>query len=167
MIEMPFNPMEKSTNLLPDGTNRMAGFTDFCIREGFKTVLELGRDVGWGSTYFILKSGVELWSVDNSDENYLKNHAEVLDSIPTYHKILADDTMPIPEIDGKIFDMVFLDTSHEYEHTKYELRRYFPQAAKWFLVDDYHWSTETPALTEFSNAWQQMPFGNDIFGIRK
>ncbi len=167
MIELRPNPLEKTTNLLGDGTNRMAGFTDFCIRENIKTVLELGRDFGLGSTYFILKSGAELWSVDIEDGQYQIWGAPVIGDVPTFHHIVADDTKPIPEIDGKLFDMVFLDTSHAYEHTKYELSRYFPMAVKWFLVDDYHWSTETPALEEYSHSWQRMPFGNDIFGIKK
>lgn len=167
MIDLPSNPQEKTTNLMPDGTNRMAGFTDFCIQNDIRTALELGRDRGWGSTYFILKSGAELWSVDVNDVPYLADGAQILETISTFHRITADNTKPIPEIDGKVFDMVFLDTSHGYEHTKYELQRYFPMAKKWFLVDDYHWSTETLALEEFSRKWQKMDFGNDIYGIRK
>jgi hypothetical protein len=174
MIEMPPNPLEKSTNLMPDGSNRMSGFVDFCTANGFKTVLELGRDTGWGSTYFILKSGVELWSVDIDDYHMCGTDPDphVLDTIPTYHKIIASDTGPIPEIDGKLFDMVFLDTSHGYEHTKYELARYYPMALKWFVVDDYHWGDSTDkgvngACNESGLNFERMTFGNDIYGVKK
>jgi len=173
MIDLLPNPLEKTTNLMPDGTNRMAGFLDFCIREELKTVLEIGRDTGCGSTYYLVKSGAEVWSVDITDYTCPETGiAKILDWVPTYHKIISDDRLPIPEIDGKMFDMIFLDTSHDYEHTKYELARYYPMATKWFLVDDYHWGDDKDkgvngACNESGFGFQRMSFGNDIFGVRK
>jgi hypothetical protein len=175
-IELPPNPYEDSTNLMAargeNGKdvliNRMKFFTSFCIDNDIRTVLELGTDTGFGSTYFILKSGTELWTVDVDPSQYL---ALILDSVKTYHRIIADDTKPIPEIDGKTFDMVFLDTSHEFEHTKFEIQKYYPMALKWFLVDDYHWGDGNDRGVFGACQESGLPFkyidGNDIWGVKK
>ncbi len=184
MIELPQNPGEYTIDTwsvhsykMPDMAasfrhyvdstsgkirNRMSFLTKWCQQNNIKTALELGRESGWGSTYYILKAEVELWSVDISDVNYL---AKQLDSVPTYHKLIADDTQPISDIDDKKFDLVFLDTDHEYPHTKYELKRYLPMATKWFLVDDYYLDTHKKAFEESGLPFEYVG-GNEVYGVR-
>jgi hypothetical protein len=143
---------------------RMSFFREWLKDKDINTILELGRCQGWGSTWFFVESGAEVWSVDISGINGLAfvpeeqlgmpgglsigakigdgtNSFEALELLkfPTFHMFVADDTKPLPEIDDKTFDLVFLDTSHIYAHTVYELKRYYTQARKWFVVDDFHW----------------------------
>jgi hypothetical protein len=163
----PENPFKDNSNSV-----RMSFWRDWLkAHPEIKTILELGRGDGFGSCWYFVESGCEVWSVDLiplaiEDPTYWNTGATQLRAFSNFHEIVADDTQPIPEIDNKMFDLVFLDTSHGYEHTKYELKRYFPMATKWFLVDDYHWSTETPALEEFAQGWKFV-VGNDIYGIKK
>ncbi len=193
MIEnFPVNPLKGQPN-----ANRMSFWREWLKDKDIKTILELGRNDGYGSTWYFVESGAEVWSVDLSGEigtglisapveqlgapgglpvgskvgDMVNCFAAVeLKAFPNFHMIIADDTQPIPEIDGRRFDLIFVDTSHGYGHTKQELKRYFPMADKWFAIDDYHWSTETPAINEFeaeNGHLFKFEFigGNDIYGV--
>jgi hypothetical protein len=141
--------------------------------KNIQTALELGRDTGIDSTWFLLESGAEVWSVDIEEQDRrifsgaTESSYNLLSSLPQYHRLVADDTKPIPEVDGKMFDLILLDTSHQYEHTKYELGRYLPMARKWFLADDCDQDQVRRAVLEMRQDWQLISVENlSVWGVR-
>ena len=92
-----------------------------------KQVLELGT--GWGHSSLALLFGLEesnghLWSVDilESNMNIAKSLVEEVKLSHLWTPILLDDTRIRWEIGN--LDLIYLDTSHQYWHTLYELEYY-------------------------------------------
>ena len=109
------------------------------------TVIELGVRTG-NSTAAFLAAGAEVWSVDTSEPQV---PAEWHDN-PRWHFLCGDDLSPeiLAALPAKA-SIVFLDTSHTYDHTLAELRAYEPRASLLVLLHDTQWvdgrDTGTPA----------------------
>ena len=61
--------------------------------------------------------------------------------------IIADDKF-LPIGSHVKFDLVFIDTSHEKEHTKYEIDLAKQYASKWVIFDDYNFHAVKTAINE-------------------
>lgn len=88
-------------------------------------ILELGVRSGNSTAAFLAgvdKVGGHVWSMDIHPPNV---PGEWFDH-PRWTFIQADDVRP-PALLPALFDIVFVDTSHAYEHTMAELRLYVPR----------------------------------------
>lgn len=86
-------------------------------------IIELGVRDGDSTTAFMAGieiGGGELWSCDTVAPKFLKQYQETCDRW-TFE--LGDDVERAPYAPNKV-DVVFIDTSHAYEHTKAELEVY-------------------------------------------
>ena len=92
-----------------------------------KQVLELGSGCGHSTTALLFgleETNGHLWSVD-SDKANMDICTSLVNEVKLSHlwtPILIDDTKLRCEING--LDLIFLDTSHQYHHTLYELEYY-------------------------------------------
>lgn len=90
-------------------------------------ILELGVRSGNSTSAFLaamMEVGGELWSVDVQPPQHPPNWREVSD----WHIIIGDDTSPVvTHGTPQELDVLFIDTSHAYDHTLEELRTYVPR----------------------------------------
>lgn len=95
-----------------------------------QTIVELGA----GQSTFALcaavnKTAGQFYSIDlyksARDRLWEGNHGMMLDDEPRYHFIQGND-MEIVKSWDKPIDFLFIDTSHQYEHTKQELEAWTP-----------------------------------------
>lgn len=90
-------------------------------------VIELGVRDGVSTSAFLLgaaEAGGQVWSVDITPGKT----SDWWPSLDFWHPIIGSDVDPVvlaqlPEV----ADVVFVDTSHHYEHTLQELRTYLPR----------------------------------------
>lgn len=90
-------------------------------------ILELGvRSANSTSAFLaaLLEVGGELWSVDMQPPQYPQEWR----GVENWHIVIGDDVSPqvahsVPEE----LDVLFIDTSHAYDHTLTELREYVPR----------------------------------------
>ena len=119
------------------------------------TIIELGVRGAVSSWAFLegLPPSGELWSVDIEPA---KAPDKVLND-PRWHFQQADDT------DFKVWyrlppkaDIVFIDTSHEYEHTELELLLALSRNPTWIICHDAKWPGVERAVTEFcpTHGWK-------------
>ena len=102
-----------------------------------RTVVELGCFVGWSSAHLAVglhaaANGGRLWCVD-SDERYLNAARRNLEKLSlgdgvTWVRGLSLEDHVLTALPESI-DLLFIDTSHEYEPTLAELRTYAPRLA--------------------------------------
>ncbi len=96
-------------------------------------VLELGTRRGYSTLAFLAgadESGGHVWSVDVQD--CARNRLGMLPwaGCPRWTFTRGDDMDPaVQERLPAVADVLFIDTSHEYEHTLAELRAYMPRVA--------------------------------------
>jgi len=138
---------------------------DFVVENDIHSILEIGRQEGYGSTRFLATTGAEVWSVDISDDRFLNRS---LLSLPNYHHIVSDSTDPklLERLGDRKFDLIFLDSSHQYKETVYELKTYYPLTLKWFIVDEYTWlTTYHTAIQESGLEFQPIYSTKDCEGI--
>lgn len=89
-------------------------------------VLELGTRTGYSTSAFLAAAeatGGHVWSVDIAQPLVPPEWA--VSGLWTL--TVRDDTEPLPELDGLTFDVLFIDTSHFYDHTLTELRTFAPR----------------------------------------
>lgn len=106
---------------------------DLVVEENAQTVVELGVRSG-NSTAALLaaveKTGGTLWSVDVAVPDWPRDFY-----MATCGKlIIGDDLMVADRLPGEI-DVLFIDTSHYFEHTLAELRLYGPRSKVVLLHD--------------------------------
>ena len=90
-------------------------------------VLELGVRTGVSTSAFLAAAeqvGGHVWSVDIVPHPF---PARWLDS--GYWTFIQGDDMQVSPGPGMLFDVLFIDTSHAYEHTLAELRKFVPLVA--------------------------------------
>ena len=96
-------------------------FVDMVKQSGAKTVIELGTRTGVSTIawlYALEQTGGHLWSVDIDAKPPIGDY-------PHWTFIQGDDCKPEVQIQlPHQADIVFIDTSHHYEHTLRELRGY-------------------------------------------
>lgn len=129
------------------------------VENKYKVVVELGAGQ---STYVFVaavnKTKGRFISVDLDLKAHLRGFAEgegVLEKEPRYRFIRGDDMEIVKKWRRKI-DFLFIDTSHTFEHTKIELKKWEPfikVGGKIVLHDVYHKVGHAvgvrPALGEF------------------
>lgn len=99
------------------------------------TVIELGVRTG-NSTAAFLAAGAEVWSVDTGEPQVPGEWR----GNPRWHFLLGDDLHPsVRAALPARCDVLFIDTSHTYEHTLAELRAYAPRA-RLVLLHDTQWA---------------------------
>jgi predicted O-methyltransferase YrrM len=109
---------------------RMEALKDFCLKENVRTVLEFGTFFGSSTAYF-LEAGCHVVTVDLARYDYIFDRHSV-------DVIVADDrNLPI-RVDVK-FDLVLIDSSHEYRHTLEEIDMALRHASEWLAFDDVSW----------------------------
>lgn len=96
-------------------------FVELVVRSKATKVLELGTRTGVSTIawlHALEQTGGHLWSVDIDTQPAIGQH-------PHWTFIQGDDMNPAVQAQlPEPFDIVFLDTSHHYQHTKDELDRY-------------------------------------------
>jgi predicted O-methyltransferase YrrM len=112
-----------------------------------RAVLELGVREGVSTIallYGLLVTGGHLWSVD-TDEHQL------VGTYPHWTFLVADDRSPTARAATPLaLDLLFIDTSHEYDHTLTELRTYAPRVRPGgrVLLHDTDWDAREGGLPE-------------------
>lgn len=106
----------------------MIGATQHYAREGHPVIIELGVRTGVSSAIWL--AGIEkagsgrLWSIDVE-----RPHGPYVDRIvehPSWSFHCGDDT-DLFSLAPEDADILFIDTSHAYEHTLFELQVYAPK----------------------------------------
>jgi predicted O-methyltransferase YrrM len=111
------------------------------------TVLELGVREGISTLAFLYGltfTDGHLWSVD-VDEH------QAVGSYPHWTFLVADDRSFTARAGTPLYlDLLFIDTSHEYEHTLWELRAYAPRVRPGgrVLLHDTDWDAREGGLPE-------------------
>jgi SAM-dependent methyltransferase len=105
------------------------------MARGCDEILELGVFTGLSTTAFLLARPKRLVAVDISDEHFairpeLEHGARALGI--DFEFRVADDLV----MDPVACDLLFIDTSHTYEHTTAELERYGRFARKRIVLHD-------------------------------
>ena len=96
-------------------------------------VLELGARRGNSTLAFLAgcaESGGHVWSCDIDDVRRFPDGIGPFGGLPGWTFVHGDDMDPsVQSLLPAQADLLFLDTSHEYEHTLAELRAYMPRVA--------------------------------------
>lgn len=117
-----------------------------------KRILELG--VGWGNSttaflYGLSKTGGTLFSIDYDECEKTRRRIRK-DGLDSNWKFLRGDDR---EIDfGETVDLLFIDSSHQYKHTKFELDKFEPNVRDGgfiILHDTVMFPGVTKAIDEF------------------
>lgn len=108
---------------------------DLVVSENAQNVVELGVRSGNSTAallYGVEKTGGRLWSVDIVHPDWPKEFF----SHPQSLLVLGNDTDPdvLVKLPEQI-DICFIDTSHHYDHTLLELRKYGPRSRILLLHD--------------------------------
>jgi predicted O-methyltransferase YrrM len=130
-------------------------------------ILELGTRKGNSTLAFlagIRGTGGHVWSVDVNDITGDPEGMFIWRGFPSWTFICGDDTDP--EIQAKLppqMDILFIDTSHEYEHTLTELRAYMPRLAPGGVAlfhdtniigwPGYQWDRDIPPVRAALDDW--------------
>jgi predicted O-methyltransferase YrrM len=126
-------------------------------------ILELGSRTG-NSTLALLAGAVEacghVTSVDIDDVTGWRNGLYAWSQIPQWTFIRGDDMDP--EVQARLpaeVDVLFIDTSHEYEHTIRELEFYMPRVAPGgiALFHDTRWLPVSTGDPEGLREWGGQP----------
>lgn len=165
------------TSLRDEYRDRAGQFTDiraqmpvlYAWASHAATVIELG--VRGGNSTCALLAGLErggnwgdltrpmLWSVDIETPEVPPEWRD----LKFWHLLVADDTSPEAVAwCPRNADLLFIDTSHEYEHTLAELRLYVPKVRPGGIVllhdtDPEEWPGVSKALDEFGMPWYDHP----------
>lgn len=105
-------------------------------------VIELGVRSGNSTSAFLAGAagnGGHLWSADRNPPDVPASWRD----LPQWHFLQSDDMHPAAaQWLPAACDVLFIDTSHAYEHTLAELRLYVPRvrAGGMVLMHDTHWS---------------------------
>ena len=134
---------------------------NFIRQAKVRTVLELGVGPGY-STQKILQAlgGKGLWSVDISPCTGIRER--ISEDYPDWVFIQEDDRKL--KWTRKV-DLIFIDTSHQYEHTLEELEKYSPYAQHWIFLHDTRSNPQvedaikTFLLTDENWAWSEWEHG--------
>lgn len=139
-----------------------------------RKIIELGVRGGNSTAAFLAGleragNGGQLWSVDIQEPVVPKDWHK----LPFWHLLVADDlsaeavTFCPPDA-----DVLFVDTSHLYEHTMAELRRYMPRVrpggiALFHDTDPHDWPDVSRALDDFCEeseryVWYEHPFWHGL-----
>jgi cephalosporin hydroxylase len=118
-----------------------------------KRVIELGVRGGNSTSAFLAaleRGGGELWSVDISVPGVPLWWHE----LPSWHLMVADDCDPraVSFCPGEA-DVLFIDTSHYYDHTLAELRAYAPKVRAGGLILMHDSGPDWPDVAQALNAW--------------
>lgn len=117
---------------------------ELTVLKNAQRVLELGVG-GWGtSTQVFLKAlertGGKLISVDIDERtrNWHTLKGAIYDQLPNHWTFIAGDSKMV-DVRGE-FDIILIDTSHEIEQTKEELKLYVPKTKQggYILMHDYN-----------------------------
>lgn len=119
----------------------------FACRAGVRTVLELGICTGISSRALLAAVGEtgRVWSVEKRD-SWSDHMRRIKERFPAWVFILADDL----EIEwDREVDLLFIDTSHTYEHTLAELIKFSPFVRNWIFLHDTKISAVSKAIEDF------------------
>lgn len=136
-----------------------------------RRIIELGVRSGNSTCAFLAgleHSGGELWSVD-TDPPQVPDEWHLLES---WHVLVADDR----SAEARGFcpagaDVLFIDTSHYYEHTLAELRLYVPKVRPGGVIllhdtDPQEWPDVSRALRDYcaevALEWYDHPFWHGL-----
>lgn len=118
---------------LGDSPSRFDLYTE--LSQGCESILELGVYSGLSTVAFLLSNPKKIRSIDITSEyfkifNEVDYNAKILNI--DYQFIVMDDLNYIS--DGH--DLLFIDTSHSYEHTLAELNRFGQNTRKKIILHD-------------------------------
>jgi predicted O-methyltransferase YrrM len=123
----PKNPVEKRMTTYSDTWQHMPTLHLLCLLKKPKIILELGCRTG-NTTVPLLFAASQyqghVYSVDIEKWEELKNFLDDEEELKKYWTFLESDDI-ILEWDKEI-DFLYIDTSHTYNHTMNELRKYEP-----------------------------------------
>ena len=144
-----------STTLMDDYRQRAEPWSDIqdCLGRLFDaaaaypqvSILELGVRWGTSTSMFLAaaeQAGGHLWSVDLATTPELPLERWLASGYWTL--TLGDDRLLPPPVDA--CDVLFIDTSHAYEHTLAELRKYVPLVKPGGVVYLHDTKLEAPEL---------------------
>lgn len=142
-------------------------------------ILELGSRRAYSTIAFLAgaaESGGHVWSCDILDVRKIPGGIGMWARSPSWTFIQGDDMNA--EVQGKLpveADVLFIDTSHEYEHTLAECRAYVPRVRPGGIAlfhdtnvydwPGYKWEGETTPVRQALNeycaetglSWEQVP----------
>ena len=134
-------------------------------------IIELGVRGGNSTSAFLAgteHSGGEVWSVDIAEPDV----PEYWRALPNWHLLVADDqSQEAVAFCPDNVDVLFIDTSHYYEHTLTELRLYAGKVRPGGVVllhdtDKREWPDVSRALNDFCGAagldWYEHPFWHGL-----
>ena len=142
------------TTIHDDYQGRLAIYSDVqdCLQRYHETaarypevaVLELGTAAGNSTSAFLaaaVKTGGHVWSVDLVANPMAPQPWTVAErwTASGYWTFIVGDDMYV-EVPDRKFDVLYIDTSHTYDHTLAELRRFVPMVAEGgtVLMHDTH-----------------------------
>lgn len=140
----------------------MACIEPFVRDNKVRTYLEFGTGAGH-SAHYAKAGGAEVVSVD------LKHHLVepgiwAKDMLPDVDLIVCDDTWLPIRADAK-FEMVFIDSSHAYEHTCAEIDIARKLATRFIGFDDITWAGVRAALTKSGLVLSGIGHDIGVFGV--
>lgn len=111
---------------------------DTVVNSGAQTVVELGVRTG-NSTAALLaavaETGGHLWSVDIRLMPAAQQHPIETAAGSSWTFLIGDDLTVAKQFISTDIDVLFIDSSHHYEHTLAELRLYGPRSTTILLHD--------------------------------
>ena len=153
-------------------------------------VLELGARRGNSTIAFLAgtaESGGRVWSCDLMDVRGLPGGIGMWAQSPSWRLTVGDDMNPgvLAELPAEM-DVLFIDTSHEYEHTLAECRAYVPRVkaggvalfhdTNVYAWPEYQWTGEVPPVQQALNEycaeagleWENLPgqYGMGVIHVR-
>lgn len=139
---MTFDLAEYEARLEPwsDIQGHMPFLRETAERYADPVIIELGTRSGQSTSCFLaaIRDGGHLWSVDVNTPDVPAHWHE----LPRWHFLRADDVSALARawLPAQC-DILFIDTSHEQEHTLAELRAYAPRVREggMILLHDTQW----------------------------
>lgn len=118
----------------PYGYAYLFTLRNFCLSQNVQTVLELGAFQGASAAAFFGGGVTEVKSVDISGQHLSDDIRSELCRMGKWSLTLADSLIPLP-FHG-CYDLLFVDTVHNYAHVKKELELHSRVASRFIVVHD-------------------------------
>lgn len=143
-LKLNYQLVEMLSKRETDINQHLVSLYSLVVQNGYKNVVELGA----GQSSYVLASAVRetggrFWSVDRIEKAHLRGFPEgegLLENDPRV-TLITDDDMHLVIGWATWIDFLFIDTNHQYDHTKRELYswgRWVRVGGKIAMHDTFH-----------------------------